>query len=78
MAGTSSLEGGQGIELSFDELNLGKGDALSGGQIVIVVGHAEQSVGVLALQILALCVWASGVITSEDAQAEGVHDLTER
>ena len=78
MAGTSSLEGGLGLELSLDELDLSKGDALGGRQILIIVGDAEQSVGELALQILALCVWAAGVITSEDAQAEGVHDLTER
>ena len=65
------------IELGFDELDLGKGDALGGRQIVIVVGHAEQAVGVLTLQILALRGWAAGVITCEDAQAECVHDLTE-
>lgn len=78
MAGASSLEGGLGIELSFDELDLGKGDALSGGQIVIVIGDAEQAVGVLALQILALRVWAAGLITGEDSLTECVHDLTER
>ena len=78
MAGASSLEGGLGLELSLDELDLGKGNALGGGQIVIVVGDSEQAVGVLALQILALCVWAAGVITSENTKTECVHDFAER